>query len=218
MVDVRFLKQAVGQFPLSIEHLATVSYVDSTVEAAAALSNDRLMYGDVLSSATRREAADAAGMDNGYYTISGIVAPKTFTATKIRFAVVAAGTVTGTPAVALTLYGGAGSSQNQVATAPITGAMLTTTGVKELTLSAPLVVAGNSRYTPLFYIPPSAFSARPSFASVANARSVLANPSTAYTFDAYKAASAAPPASINTSDGSWSPGTTLATVLWWALL
>lgn len=218
MVDVRFLKTAAGQWPTIPGHLSTVSYVDSSVAPPLAISNDQFTYGDLLSSANRRHAPDAAGMDNGYYTTTTIVATKGFLATKIRFAVVVAGTVTGTPAVALSLYSNTVSYQPVVATAPITGAMLTTTGVKELTLSTSVGVNQGSRYTALWYIPPSAYSARPSFASVANARAVLVNPSSTQLMAGYKVASAAPPVAIDTADGTWTAGTNLTTVVWWALL
>jgi len=222
MVYVRFLREAAGQWPALPGHLTTVSYADSSAASAAApalgISNDQVTYGDVLSSTNRRHAPDAAGMDNGYYTITSIVAPKGFTATKIRFAVVVAGVVTGTPAVALSLYSNNVPYQNSVATAPITGAMLTTTGVKELTLSTPVTVNSGWRCTALWYIPPSAYSTRPSFASVANARAVLVNPSSAQLMAGYKAASAAPPVAIDTADGTWTAGTNVTTVVWWALL
>jgi len=218
MVDVRFLKTAAGQWPALPGHLATVSYVDSSAAPALAISNDQFTYGDVLSSTSRQQAPDAAGMDNGYYTITTIVATKGFLATKIRFAVVVAGVVTGTPAVALSLYSNTVPYQPVVATAPITGSMLTTTGVKELTLSTSVGINQGSRYTALWYIPPSAFSTRPNFASVANARSVLVNPSSTQLMAGYKAASAAPPVAIDTADGTWTAGTNVTTVVWWALL
>lgn len=179
---------------------------------------DTMLHGDVVSSTKRIRAVDANGMDNGYYTITSLLSPRTATVTKVRFAVLGAGTAGGTPTVALQLLGGAGPTQNQLATAPMTGATLTSAGIKELTLSAAVNVVAGTRYTLLFYIAPSAFTARPTIAAVANARSLVVNPVASQIYAAYKAASAPPPTSINTSDGSWNGGSNTIAVLWWALL
>jgi hypothetical protein len=200
------------------ERQATLDRITALEALVDPVPPDSLLYGDVVSTIPRSRGIDANGMDNGFYTITSLVAPRSVTVTKIRFAVVGAGTAGTTPTVALQLHGGAGAAQNQLATAPLTGAMLTTTGVKELALSAAVDLTAGNRYTALFYVAPNAFSARPTFASAAAARSVLVNPVAAQTFAAYKAATNAPPTSINTSDGTWNPGTNTTAILWWALL
>lgn len=172
---------------------------------------DNQHYGDVVSSIRRNRATNQATLDNGYWTFSTVMSPKTFTATKIRFYVAAAGVAGGSPSAAVVLY----DNGTQVATTTVSATTFTTAGVKEFTLSASVNVVAGRRYTWLSYVAPASFTTSPGLGFTAVYYNALNNPGAALTYNGYKAAAAAPPASINTGDGTWTGN---PSTLWWALL
>lgn len=175
---------------------------------------DTMMYGDGLSSMPRRAGTNMATLDNGYYTMSVVIAPKSFTANKIRFYVAQAGVTGGTPAVALRVYGGPTAPYNVVASPALAASDLTSVGLKELALGVALNVVAGNRYIFVSYIPTGAFTTSPGAAFSAIYYSGLNNPAAGPVYNGYKTAAAAPPATISPSDGTWTGN---PSTLWWAL-
>lgn len=220
MVDARMVARVSAPEPQQPAHLATKNYVDTTVDTTvgtavsalvAGLLEDSVRYGDMLSSTRRDRASNQSTLDNGFWTFSSVTAPRSFTATKVRFFVAAAGVATLTPVVGLGIY----DNGTRVATAPVTSATFTAAGVKELDLSAPVTVVTGHRYTWLSYIAPNSYSSPAGVAFTTAYRVELVHPTPALTFSGYKAAAVAPPASITTGDGTWTAHSATA---WWALL
>lgn len=208
MVDVRTAQRVSAPEPLLPAHLATKSYVDNLVSAQV---RDSAYYGDVLSSARREHAINQLNLDNGFWAFSSVIAASSFTATKIRFYIVTAGVAATNSTVAALLY----DNGAQAAAAPVTTATFTATGIKELTLSAQVNVVTGRRYTWLAYIAPNSYTTPAGIAATAAYYSGLANPTAALTFNGHKPAATAPPAAIDTGDGTWIAH---AATTWWALL
>jgi hypothetical protein len=179
-------------------------------------SNDLQLYGD-WGSPTRRDRATAtATVSNGIYLFSQFLATHTFTATKIRFFVGTAGVAGGSPSVALSIYGTSGGVPIPLlATAPVTSATFTATGIKELTLSASVAVVPGERLVALWYIAPSSYTTSPALAANPAAPVALTAPAPSNTWQGSKTASTAPGSTLNPTDGTWTAG---ASLVWWALL
>jgi hypothetical protein len=168
----------------------------------------------VLASVRRDRATGSTSLSNGYYTVSGLVVPRSVTGvTKVRFYVIVAGTASTGTAVSLSLYHGSTlTALTRVATAPVTQSTFTSTGVKELTLSASVNLTAGQRLAWMTYLPAGAFMAAPSLACTPVAPSPLINAGTIYA--GYKAAAAAAPVTLDITTG-WTGDVTR---IWWALL
>lgn len=179
------------------------------------LPTDTQHYGDQVSSCRRPATTNSSSLSNGYWTTALLLSPKSFTATKLRFYCSAAGVAGGSPTVSVSLYGGSTFPLSLLATVPVTASTFTSTGIKELSLSASVSVVAGNRYAWVSYIAPSSYSTSPGLGCTAVYYSALNNPSPSSTYAAYKSASTTPGSTINPSDGTW---TADVATLWWALL
>jgi hypothetical protein len=188
----------------------------STLESLlSSVPTDTQHYGDQVSSCRRPATTNSSALSNGYWTTALLLSPKTFTATKLRFYISGAGVAGGSPTVSVSLYGGAAFPLSLLATVPVTASTFTSTGIKELTLSASVNVVAGNHYAWISYIAPSSYTTSPAVGCTAVYFSALNNPSASSTYAAYKAASTTPGSTINPSDGTW---TADVATLWWALL
>lgn len=187
------------------------SYLDRQL---APQPTDLGMFGDAVSSVERARTTNSTSLSNGYYTLGMIVIPKALTGiTKVRFFISGAGTAGAGTAVGVAIYSGSNpASLTRVATAPVTQASFTSTGVKELTLSATLALVPGERLAWMSYIPASGFSVEPGLGCTQVTYAALINAGANYS--AYKAAAIAPPATLDTTTG-W---TTDSNIPWWSLL
>lgn len=178
--------------------------------------DDTASYGDLLSSAKRSRITNSTTLSNGFYTLAGLIAPKAFTATKIRFYVASAGVAGGSPTFTLGVYGGPTlTALPRLSTVPVVSTTLTSTGIKEFTLATPFAVVAGQRYVWMSYVAPSSYTTAAGLGCTATHYAGLNNPSATQLYNGFKAASTAAPATINVADGSWTSATN---TIWWSLL
>lgn len=171
------------------------------------------LHGDLLSPIRREQSTNSTTMDNGFYTVSGLVATKTVTVTTMRFYVASAGTAGGAPTFTVGLYTGSGSTVTRQAVVNVTTSSLTSTGLKAIALANSVSITAGQRVYFVSYVAPSSYSAVASLACGATYWGALVNAST--TWQGYKSASTAAPTTINVGDGTWSASTN---TIWWSVL
>lgn len=199
--------------PTAALESATKSYVDL---AQWPHPNDANMYGDTLGSVNRSRVTNFTSLSNGFYTLSMVVVPRSLTGiTKVRFFVGVAGSMPGVgTGVSLSLYSGATpSALPLVAGVPsLAQSSFTSTGVKELALSATLSLTAGQYLAWMTYIPAMAFVGSPGLGCTAVTYTALINAGANYS--AYKAAAVTAPSTLDATSG-W---TTDTNVPWWSVL
>lgn len=184
-----------------------------TLETAVlrAQDNDLERYGDLVSSERRVRATAWEEYSSGFMTFSGVIAPRAFTATKVRFFLNAAAVAGAAPSQFLALYSGTNRAALEQR-ANITAADLYTAAeLREITLPASFAVAKGDYVYLLFGC--IDYTTSPRLQVTVGTPPALINPGIA--FDAYATNPGSAPATLDASAGTW---TKTNTVPWWALL